>query len=121
LLQGAAWNERWLAKDFDWIVNGSVVDADPDDGHWNFFYSKGPWNPQGYNSPDVDKMLEETRATAVQEDRAKLFQQIQATTAQDVAYAFLYHTPDVVAFANYVKGYVSIPEMRYLESVWLDK
>jgi peptide/nickel transport system substrate-binding protein len=121
LLQGAAWNERWLAKDFDWIVNGSVVDADPDDGHWNFFYSKGPWNPQGYNNPDVDKMLEETRATAVQEDRAKLFQQVQATTAQDVAYAFLYHTPDVVAFANYVKGYVSIPEMRYLESVWLDK
>jgi peptide/nickel transport system substrate-binding protein len=121
LLQGAAWNERWLAKDFDWIVNGSVVDADPDDGHWNFFYSKGPWNPQGYNNPTVDQMLEQTRETAVQEERAKLFQQVQATTAQDVAYAFLYHTPDVVAFANDVKGYVAVPEMRYLESVWLDK
>jgi peptide/nickel transport system substrate-binding protein len=121
LLQQAAWNERWLAKDFDWIVNGSVVDADPDDGHWNFFYSEGPWNTYGYNNPTVDQMLEQTRSTAVQEDRAKLFQQIQATTAQDVAYAFLYHTPDVVAFANAVKGYVPIPEMRYLESVWLDK
>jgi peptide/nickel transport system substrate-binding protein len=121
LLQGAAWNERWLAKDYDWIVNGSVVDADPDDGHWNFFYSEGPWNTYSYNNPEVDSMLEQTRTTAVQEDRAKLFQQIQATTAQDVAYAFLYHTPDLTAFANYVKGYVSIPEMRYLETVWLDK
>lgn len=121
LLQGAAWNERWLAKDYDWIVNGSVVDADPDDGHWNFFHSTGPWNTQGYNSPEVDAMLEETRANPVQEERGALFQQIQATTAQDVAYAYLYHTPDVVAFANKVKGYVSIPEMRYLESVWLDQ
>lgn len=121
LLQGAAWNERWLAKDFDWIVNGSVVDADPDDGHWNFFHSEGPWNSQGYNNPEVDRMLEETRSTANQDDRAVLFQQIQATTAQDVAYAYLYHTPDVVAFGNHVKGYVSIPEMRYLETVWLDK
>ena len=121
LLQGAAWNERWLAKDYDWIVNGSVVDADPDDGHWNFFYSTGPWNTYSYNNPEVDSLLEQTRTTAVQEDRATLFQQIQATTSQDVAYAFLYHTPDFVAFANYVKGYVTIPEMRYLETVWLDQ
>jgi peptide/nickel transport system substrate-binding protein len=120
-LQQAAWNERWLAKDFDWIVTGSVVDADPDDGHWNFFRSDGPWNNHSYNNPAVDQMLEQTRTTAVQEERASLFQQIQATTAQDVAYAYLYHTPDVVAFANYVKGYVAVPEMRYLETLWLDK
>src|SRR5215211_3459490 len=62
LLQQAAWNERWLAKDFDWITNGSVVDADPDDGHWNFFYSEGPWNTQSYVSAEVDSMLEQTRA-----------------------------------------------------------
>lgn len=121
LLQTAAWNERWLAKDFDWIVNGSVVDADPDDGHWNFFHSTGPWNTQGYSNPDVDQMLEQSRATADQDERSRLFQQIQATTAQDVAYAYLYHTPDIVAFANDVMGYVSIPEMRYLETVWLDR
>ncbi len=120
-MQQAAWNERWLAKDFDWIVNGSVVDADPDDGHWNFFHSDGPWNNHSYNNPNVDELLEQTRTTADQEERASLFQQIQATTAQDVAYAYLYHTPDIVAFANDVKGYVAIPEMRYLETLWFDR
>jgi peptide/nickel transport system substrate-binding protein len=120
-LQQNAWNERWLASDFDWIINGSVVDADPDDGNWNFFYSKGPWNTQGYNNPKVDKLLEEERRTADQEQRAKMFQDMQALEEQDVAYAFLYHTPDEVAFYNYVKGYLPIPEMRYLEHVWLDK
>ncbi len=120
-LQQAAWSERWLAGDFDWIINGSVVDADPDDGHWNFFHSEGPWNSQGYVSPKADELLEATRQTADQEERARLYQELQTLLEAEVAYAFLYHTPDETAFQSYVKGYVPIPEMRYLETVWLDQ
>jgi peptide/nickel transport system substrate-binding protein len=75
----------------------------------------------GYSNPDVDNMLEQTRATADQEERGRLFREVQATTANDVAYAFLYHTPDVVAFKNDVMGYVPVPEMRYMETMWLDR
>ncbi len=118
-LQAAAWNERWLAKDYDWIINGSVVDADPDDGHWNFFHSEGPWNTYGYVSAEVDAALEGTRTSSDQAERARLFQEAQRVSSTDVAYAFLYHTPDIVGFYSYVQGYKSIPEMRYLETVWL--
>ncbi len=121
LLQQAAWNERWTAGDFDWIINGSVVDADPDDGHWNFFYSEGPWNTFGYKNPEVDTLLEATRETSDQAERAKEFQQIQSLLQNDVAYAFLYHTEDITGFAMDVQGYNPIPEMRYLETVWLDR
>lgn len=120
-LQAAAWNERWLAKDYDWIINGSVVDADPDDGHWNFFHSEGPWNTYGYVSADVDAALESTRTVSDQAERARLFQEIQRLSSADVAYAFLYHTPDITGFYSYVQGYKPIPEMRYLETVWLDR
>ncbi len=120
-LQTAAWNDRWLASDYDWLVNGSVVDADPDDGHWNFFRSDGPWNTFGYVSARADELLEATRQTADQEERARLYQELQILLETEVAYAFLYHTPDKVAFHDYVKGYVPIPEMRYLEHVWLDQ
>ena len=120
-LQAAAWNERWLAKDYDWIINGSVVDADPDDGHWNFFHSEGPWNTYGYLSAEVDAALEGTRTISDQAERARLFQEAQRVSSTDVAYAFLYHTPDITGFYAYVQGYKSIPEMRYLETVWLDK
>jgi peptide/nickel transport system substrate-binding protein len=120
-LQQAAWNERWMAKDYDWIINGSVVDADPDDGHWNFFYSEGPWNTQGYVNAEVDAALEGTRTTSDQAERARLFQQAQALTNADVAYAFLYHLPDIAGFYQKVKGYKAIPEMRYFEHVWLDE
>ena len=120
-LQAAAWNERWLAKDWEIIINGSVVDADPDDGHWNFFQSEGPWNTQGYANPRADELLEATRATADQAERARIYQELQGILQTDVAYAFLYHTRDVTGFHTDVQGYVPIPEMRYLESVWLDR
>ena len=120
-LQAAAWNERWLAKDWEIIINGSVVDADPDDGHWNFFQSEGPWNTQGYVNPRVDELLTGTRASADEGERAALYQEMQGILQSDVAYAFLYHTRDITGFHNDLRGYVPIPEMRYLETVWLDR
>jgi peptide/nickel transport system substrate-binding protein len=120
-LQQTAWNERWEAKDFDWIVTGSVVDADPDDNLWNFFYSEGPWNTYSYSNADVDLMLEETRTTADQAERGELFQNIRSILEEDIAFVFLYHTRDITGFYTYVQGYQPIPEMRYLETVWLDQ
>ena len=120
-LQQAAWNERWLAGDYDWLTNGSVADADPDDGHWNFFHSDGPWNTHGYNNPEVDELLEATRSTGDVEERAALFHELQAILQADVPYAFLHHTIDITGFSNDVQGYVPVPEMRYMETVWLDR
>ena len=120
-LQQAAWNERWQAGDFDWITNGSVADADPDDGHWNFFHSEGPWNTHGYNNPEVDELLEATRSTGNQEERAALFHEIQAILQAEVPYAFLHHTIDTTGFYTDVQGYLPVPEMRYMETVWLDR
>ncbi|HEX2281906.1 MAG TPA: ABC transporter substrate-binding protein [Thermomicrobiales bacterium] len=120
-LQAAAWDERWLAGDFDWVINGSIADADPDDGHWNFFHSEGPWNTHGYSNPEVDRLLEATRSTGVQEERAELFRELQSVLQADVPYAFLYHSIDTTGFHNDVQGYVPIPEMRYMETVWLDR
>ena len=46
--------------------------------------------------------------------------ELQAILQADVPYAFLHHTIDITGFSNDVQGYVPIPEMRYLETVWLD-
>jgi peptide/nickel transport system substrate-binding protein len=120
-LQQAAWNERWMAGDFDWIFNGSAADADPDDGHWNFFTLDGAWNYYSYKSQEVNDLLVGTRTVGDQEERASLFQQAQAILQQDVPHAFIHHIIDIVGFANDVQGYVPLPEFRYLETVWLDR
>ena len=75
--QAAAFNERWQSGDYDMFLHGSVVDADPDDGHWNIFYSEGPWNTYGYKSEEADQLLIATRETSDQEERARLFQELQ--------------------------------------------
>jgi peptide/nickel transport system substrate-binding protein len=120
-LQQAAWNERWLAGDYDWIFNGSAADADPDDGHWNFFTIDGPWNTSGYKNQKVNDLLVATRSTSDQDERAKLFQQVQAILQQDVPHAFLHHVIDIAGFAADVQGLAPIPEIRHLETVWLDR
>lgn len=120
-LQSAALNERWLAGDFDLHINGSVVDADPDDGHYNFFHSQGPWNVYGYNNPEADELIAQTRALSDIDERREAWLRLEKVLQADVAYAFLSHTIDFTAFRNNVKGYRRIPEMRLLETVWIDE
>lgn len=119
--QAATFNERWQAGDYDMFLHGSVVDADPDDGHWNIFYSEGPWNTYGYKSEAADALLVATRETSDQAERARLFQELQGILERDVAAAFAYHAKDLVAFSQDVVGFVPIPEQRYYEKVWLDR
>lgn len=118
--QAAAFNERWQAGDFDMFLHGSVVDADPDDGHWNIFYSEGPWNTYGYKSEEADRLLVATRETSDQAERARLYQELQAQLQKDVAAAFVYHAKDLVALSNKVAGLSPIPEQRYYETVSLE-
>jgi len=118
--QAATFNERWQAGDYDMFLHGSVVDADPDDGHWNIFYSEGPWNTFGYKSEEADRLLVATRETADQEERARLFQELQGVLQRDVAAAFAYHPKDLVAMTSAVAGLPLIPEQRYYEKVSLE-
>ncbi|MDP9357563.1 MAG: ABC transporter substrate-binding protein, partial [Chloroflexota bacterium] len=119
--QTAAYVERRTAGDYDMTFLGSVVDADPDDGTWNYFHSEGPSTSNGYSNPKADELVDGQRRTADQAERQRLLHELQTLVAIDAVYAFLYHEPDRTAFYDYVKGYVPIPEQRYLEKVWLDK
>jgi peptide/nickel transport system substrate-binding protein len=119
--QAAAFSERWHAGDYDLFIHGSVVDADPDDGHWNIFYSEGPWNTFNFNNEESDALLEATRLTSDQAERARLYQELQSLLQREVPAAFAYHANDLAAWANYVQGYIPIPEQRYYEKIWLDQ
>lgn len=121
LVQGAVWNQRWLAGDYDMVINGSVVDPDPDDALYNFFYSKGPWNPYGYKNEKVDDLLTKQRLEIDRAKRVQMLHDIEDILLADVPYVFTHHTPDVAGFYNYVKGFTHVPEARPLEAVWLDK
>jgi peptide/nickel transport system substrate-binding protein len=121
LLQDSDYNNRWQTGDYDMDIEGSVVDADPDDNAYNFFYPDGPWNTGKWNRDEAKRLLDDERATSDQAKRAKDFQDLQDLARKEAAFAFLYHAYDLPGYQKYVKGYRKIPEMRYLEGVWLDK
>ena len=120
-MQQNAYAERRNSGDYDMDVLGSVVDVDPDDNIWNFFHSEGPFNTYGYSNPEADELADGQRLTSDQEERAKLLQDLRLLVAQDAAYGFMYHYPDLTAFYNTVQGYLPIPEQRYLEHLWLEE
>ncbi|HEX5502829.1 MAG TPA: ABC transporter substrate-binding protein [Thermomicrobiales bacterium] len=121
LLQDSDFNDRWQKGDYDMAIQGSVVDADPDDNDYNFFYPDGPWNTGKWNRDEAKRLLDDERSTTDQKRRAKDFQDLQDLARKEAAFGFLYHAYYLPGFQSYVKGYRQIPEMLYLEKVWLDK
>ncbi len=120
-MQQNAYVERRAASEFDMDILGSVVDVDPDDNIYSFFHSEGAFNFPGYSNPEADELCDAQREVADQEERARILQEFRLLVANDAAYAYLYHLPDVTAFYNRVQGYVPVPEQRYLEHVWLEQ
>lgn len=121
LLQDADFNDRWQKGDYDMAVQGSVVDADPDDNDYNFFYPNGPWNTGKWNRDEAKRLLDDERATTDQAKRAKDFRDLQDLARKEAAFAFLYHAYFLPGYQSYVKGVRKIPEMYYMEGFWLDK
>jgi len=121
LLQASDYNARWQKGDYDMDIEGSVVDADPDDNDYNFFYPDGPWNTGKWNRDQAKVLLDDERATTDQAKRAKDFQDLQDLARKEAAFAFLYHAYFLPGYQSYVKGLPKVPEIFYMEGVWLDK
>lgn len=121
LLQDTVYSEREEAGKFDMSFWGSSNDGDPDDAFWNFFRSDGPRNIVGFANSRVDELLAAARTTMDQQERASMYQEAQAIIEEEAPCAFTRHLPDRVGFYDYVQGYRPIPDVRYLESVWLDQ
>ena len=121
LLQDADYNNRWQTGDYDMDIEGSVVDADPDDNDYNFFYPDGPWNTGKWNVPEAKALLDDERSITDQAKRAQDFQKLQDLARSQAAFGFLYHAYYLPGYQKYVKGLRPIPEILEFETVWLDK
>ena len=121
LLQNADFNDRWQKGDYDMAIQGSVVDADPDDNDYNFFYPDGPWNTGKWNRDQAKQLLDDERAITDQAKRAKDFQDLNDLARKEAAFGFLYHAYFLPGYQKYVKGLRQIPEILEFETVWLDK
>lgn len=79
-------------QDFDTVLIGREVPADPDQYTW--WHSNQGQNISGYQNPRVDKLLEDARKETDQQRRKLLYFEFQRYLVEDVPAMFLYYLPD---------------------------
>jgi len=92
---------------------GWNLGIDPD--NFIFFHSTSGFNAEGilmgfndvgYSNPAVDRLIERGRATFDQEERRKIYWEIQEILNRDLPYVFLYSRNNLAAHANRIRGIV---------------
>lgn len=108
------------SRDFDASWAPWSGRPDPDGNMYNYFTIDGTNNFAGWNSEEVDQLLNEARVTLDQEQRAELYQQAQAIIAEEAPLIFFHHDAILQALSSNVEGYRQWPDGAFhLEGVRL--
>ncbi|MFH1882957.1 MAG: ABC transporter substrate-binding protein [Planctomycetota bacterium] len=115
---------RWKSGDFQSLQMGGVWDTDPDYYIRPFFHSKSKGNYGGYNNPEIDKLLDESRVTVDEKRRIEIWRKIQHIMAEDIPILWPEAGPPRFEIVqDYVKDYYFMSDISrsYLRQAWLDK
>ncbi len=84
--------------------------ADPDGNLFSFHACKQPLNYAGYCKPEVDELINRSRAATDPAARLKLFEQIEAHVAQDRPIVYLFHRHWLWAYNSKLSGLRTVPD-----------
>jgi peptide/nickel transport system substrate-binding protein len=84
--------------------------ADPDGNLQTFHFCKAPLNNAGYCKPEVDDLINRSRATLDPTQRVKLFEQIAAKVAKDRPVIYLFHRNWLWAHTSRLSGLRTVPD-----------
>ena len=84
--------------------------ADPDGNIFSFDACKQPLNYAGYCKPEVDELLNRSRALRDPAERRKVYEQIAAIVLADRPIVYLYHRHWLWAYTNKLSGLRTVPD-----------
>jgi ABC-type transport system substrate-binding protein len=109
-------------KDYQVMLYRWAGGADPDRNVYQFFHSKGVVNRTAYNNPEMDKLLDDARATTDSEARLELYHKINNILARDLPYILLNYFTNYALAGPSVHGIVGVPDgLIRLPAVWKDQ
>ncbi len=96
-------------RTFDIAVTGESAFVDPNTLILPNFMSGESSNFASYSSEEVDTLIEQGIATTDQDERARIYQEIQTILLEDLPWINLFVANQYEAMKTNVKGYVHIP------------
>jgi peptide/nickel transport system substrate-binding protein len=97
-LEGPAWNKHYYDDGLGKLSFGGAANGPTGDRGWNYFHSSSAWpaggngvNGHSYSNPEVDKLLEDARATEGEAQDA-LYQRVCAITADELPNLYLWQS-----------------------------
>ncbi|MBI3714789.1 MAG: ABC transporter substrate-binding protein [Betaproteobacteria bacterium] len=84
--------------------------ADPDGNLFSFYGCKQPLNYTGYCKPEVDALLDKSRATLDVAQRKKIFEQIAAEIDKEKPLVYVYHRHWLWAYDKKLTGVRKVPD-----------
>src|SRR5665647_3038912 len=83
---------------------------DPDQNIYDWFITNGSLNYMKYSNKEVDRLLNEARASNDEPKRKALYEQVMKIVQNEISYVFLYHEHNVFGLDKSVKGFVYYPD-----------
>jgi peptide/nickel transport system substrate-binding protein len=116
--------QRWLAGDFDAAVALNGGNPDPNVMFFRYWSSTGNLNKvAAYNSPDIDKLLNQGQITLDPAARKAIYDQVQTKLVDAAPWVWLYTGFEYRIMQPYVKGFLQFANgaNTTLAQTWLDK
>jgi len=111
------------SKNYEMLVSGTSGYVDPNEIMLSNFGTGFASNNSGYSDAEFDKLVADGVASTKQEDRKKVYAQLQQKLLADNPWVMLYIGSQYEAMKTYVKGYTHIPTGTNiaLKDTYLDK
>lgn len=111
------------SKNYEMLVSGTSGYVDPNEIMLSNFGTGFASNNSGYSDTEFDKLVADGVASTKQEDRKKVYAQLQQKLLTDNPWVMLYIGSQYEAMKTYVKGYIHNPTGTNigLKDTYLDK
>ncbi|MDI2098671.1 ABC transporter substrate-binding protein [Ruicaihuangia caeni] len=106
VLEAGAYVDRWIAADFEAAVALNGGRPDPDGMYGRYFPSTGNLNQvAGYNSPELDALFAEGKATMDADERKSIYDEISQHLEDNAAWIWLFTSYTYTATTDTVDGF----------------
>lgn len=123
-LETKVYVDRWLKGDFDAAIALNGGNPDPDIMFYRYWHSTGNLNlVANYKDPEIDKLLDQGRATTSVDQRKAIYNTIQQKLTEAAPWVWLYTGNDYRIGQSTVQGFTPLSNgsILYLRETWLNK